>query len=71
MLHSFNRRCAVVAALVLVSVLGAGCQSADVAAPRAPQQRAASAVRAAHDDDPATCRNGYIITDGHIYCNPF
>jgi hypothetical protein len=23
-----------------------------------------------HDDDPSTCVNGYVIVNGHTYCNP-
>ena len=68
MLHSFNRRRALAAAVVLLASVGAGCESASVVGPSVPSQRAAR--HALHDDDPATCRNGYIITNGHIYCNP-
>jgi hypothetical protein len=24
--------------------------------------------QAAHDDDPSTCANGWIVVQGHIYC---
>jgi hypothetical protein len=69
MLQSLNRRCAVGAAVFLFAILGVGCESSNVAAPTTPSMHAAQ--RAAHDDDPATCRNGYTVIDGHIYCNPF
>ncbi|HEY4219306.1 MAG TPA: hypothetical protein VGM67_19315 [Gemmatimonadaceae bacterium] len=68
MLHTFNRRRAFAAVVILLSSLGAGCESASIASPGDPSRQTARA--ALHDDDPATCRNGYTEIGGHIYCNP-
>jgi len=34
-----------------------------------PQRAVHSAAAANHDDDPATCRSGFQVIDGHVVCN--
>lgn len=68
MLYRFNRRTAIVCATLLVGSLISGCGSDGVTG--LGKQRTTSAARAAHDDDPATCKSGYTLIDGHVVCNP-
>jgi hypothetical protein len=53
------------AAFATIVVAITGC---DRAAPTEPQRAPRSAM-AVHDDDPATCRSGYQVIDGHVVCN--
>lgn len=68
MQYQHPRRFIVFAAVVLASALSTACDSAAVAGPVSSPRH--TALKAVHDDDPATCANGYTISEGHTYCNP-
>jgi hypothetical protein len=54
--------------IMFVSVtLGAGCSNASITDPT--QKVNVSSPRTSLDDDPNTCRSGYVEINGHIVCN--
>jgi hypothetical protein len=57
----------ITALCVLTIAALSGCKASDTLSPSS-QLRPGS--KPARDDDPSTCRNGYSIFDGHVYCNP-
>jgi len=68
MFTTIARRAITIAAVASACWLAAACQSTSVTGPTSGTHlRAPTAL---HDDDPSTCVNGYVIVNGHTYCNP-
>jgi hypothetical protein len=68
-MHSQTTKRRAVAFIMLASAaLGAACSNSALTDPTSTAK--VSAHRASMDDDPALCRSGFTVVDGHTVCNP-
>jgi hypothetical protein len=68
-MHSQITKRSAVALFMLASVaLAAACSNSALTDPTSTAK--VSAHRASMDDDPALCRSGFTVVDGHTICNP-